>query len=175
MKAIRGVGIAIISFVILFSVIGLLLPETKTINRELWLQADQEKLDSLFHNPINWMLWHPQLINNDRVKLESSGYGVLGQLIVTTNEGLYSVLKVDSIGQGYFSYKTTIGKLEKEKISSISIHKYQYNEGSMVLSITKSFYLGANPVYRFFGLGFDAIFGDEIEAELNTIKSIISQ
>ncbi len=172
MRTIKGVWIGIISFVILFFLIGMILSDTQIVSRDLWIKTEQSKLDSLFHNPNNWSKWHAQLIDNPNVELKSLGYKETAQLHVLVSKGASSLLKTDSIGDGYFSFVTTIDN-EDNGIKTYSWFDYKEEEGTIVLKFTNRYYLGNNPFYRFVGLGFDRIMGNETNAMLENISELL--
>ena len=174
MRTFKGIGIGLISFVILFLLIGTLLSDTQTVEREVWLKAKQKDLDAIFHNPERWKDWHTQLKDNPNVELKSAGKEKTAILEVKASNGMYSLLKADSVGNGFFSFTTTSGK-EEQGIRSLSSISYLEEDGTVILKFSNEYYLGNNPFYKFVGLGFDDIMGPETEDMIDNISNLVEK
>ena len=174
MKIFKGIGIGIISFVTLFLLIGTLLSDSQIVEREVWLKAKKKDFDAIFHNPEMWKEWHTQLKGNLNVELTPKGIGKMALLEVKASNGMYSVLKVDSIADGFFSFSTKSGK-EDQGIHSLSSISYLEEEGTVILKFSNEYYLGNNPFYKFVGLGFDDIMGPETEEMIENISNLVEK
>lgn len=170
MRHIKGVGIGLISFVILFLLIGLILPDRQIVHRDLWLKTGEAKVESSFESATSWIRFFPQLS-----ELDSSEVDIEGKLVLVYPEnGKIFEFKQDSLNDGFASI------LQQQKdIEGIKV-EYQFSwtepdSGTVRMNIDTQYSLGSNPFYRFIGIGFNDIMDKDLQALMSQMKLILEE
>lgn len=167
MRHIKGVGIGIISFVLLFLLIGLILPNHQIVTRDLWLKTSSKEVVEKFEKSSSWMMLFPDLI-----ELDSSSYTLSSTRIdIVGSQGKeFEFLRDEEL------LNKKVGILQREKnIKGIEVY-YQFSwtepdSGSVRMTLDTEYRLGSNPFYRFVAIGFDDIMDGDIQRILKQVKT----
>ena len=170
MRHIKGVGIGLISFVILFLLIGLILPDRQIVHRDLWLKTNELNVANSFTEAKTWVSFFPQLNELETKDLFIDGKTVL----VHPENGKVFEFKQDSLNNGFASI------LQQQKdIEGIKV-EYQFSwtepdSGTVRMNIDTQYSLGSNPFYRFIGIGFNDIMDKDLQEIMSQMKVVLEE
>ena len=170
MKWLKRIAIAILALVVLFVVVGLLLPSRYHVERSVVIAAPPERIHVLVGDLERWPDWEPWL------DLDPSIRTTLGETTVGVGA---SQSWVGNSGNGeltFTSWDPRTGVVydlafDQGKIRSVGSISYEPVEGGTKVTWDMSGENGMNPLARYFGLLMDAMVGPPFEMGLEKLKA----
>jgi uncharacterized protein YndB with AHSA1/START domain len=176
MAILKKLLIGLVALVVLFIVVGFLLPRQFKVEREVTIAAPQIPVYQMISAPTNWPKWAVWNKRDPNMKMTFSGTGADAGAkwsweSKTEGSGAMEFTEADSPRR--IAYKLSFpemgmdskGELKLTAISD-SVTKISWsNEGD----------LGGNPVFRYFGLFMDKLIGPDFEAGLAALKTLVEK
>lgn len=166
MRQIKGVGIGLISFAVLFLLIGLILPSSQIVHRDFWIKSTSSKVESQFGKQSDWMRLFPMLNGLNKSDFDFTGEGID---IHPSNGNLYR-LNLDSLSNGYA--KISQAQVDIKGIEIDYVFSWtEPDSGTVRMNIDTEYHLGSNPCYRFLGIGFDDLMDSDLKELIKQMKT----
>jgi effector-binding domain-containing protein len=176
MKMFRRILFIFLSLIIVFLLVGFLLPRHVNVQRSLFIKSPRELLFDNVNSFRNWTKWSPWHLQNPGMKISysgpESGPGAAFSFHSNNNDpgnGKFTITQ----SAAYDSIILDMDFLENGKATG----KFRFtnsDSGTRVKWIMESD-LGRNPVSRWFGLLMDKMVGKDLEAGLVNLKKLASE
>ncbi len=175
MKIIKYGLFGLLGLVVLFVVVGLVLPSEYKVERSIRIQAPPERIFTEINDLKNWPKWTMWSERDPNMKIEYEG----------AETGVTAKNKWDSESQG--SGEMTItesvpGELIRYDLvfadfdmSSVGTMRLEKEDGGTRVTWSDEGTFGANPIYKYFGLFLDGMIGPDFEGGLKNLKVLCEQ
>ncbi len=170
MKIVKWLAIIIAVVVVMFVLIGFMLPKGYSVERSVVIEADPAAIHTLVGDLRAWEQWTPWLEADPTIETTfgetTSGVGASqtwtdksggGELIFTQSSADSGVIYDMSFDQGNY---TSTGAVD-----------YKLVDGGTEVTWRMTGEMGGNPIKRYFGLMMDSVVGPMFEKGLHKLKT----
>jgi uncharacterized protein YndB with AHSA1/START domain len=176
MAILKKILIGLVALVVLFLLVGFLLPRQFKVERELTINAPQIPIYQMVSAPTNWPKWAVWNQRDPNMKMTFSGTGAGAGAkwsweSKTEGNGAMEFTEADSPRRiGYRLSFPDMGMESKGELKLTAI-----NDSITKISWSNEGDFGSNPVFRYFGLFMDKLVGPDFDAGLAALKILVEK
>ena len=165
MRFVKFIIIGAISFFILLTAIGLLMPSSVTVGRSIEIKAPVDSVRFYTNNPANWRYWINGADTSYFKQLTASTTDKNSKIIL----GNYTVTIFENDPK--YIITTWQGSNTKEQLSRLDLY---YNSSAAITNVNWSFtqHLNWYPWERLSAMLHDKVYGPSMEVSLNKLKQV---
>jgi hypothetical protein len=170
MKVLKWVGIIVLLVIVLFVVIGLLLPSEFNVQRSVVINAEPEKIHLLVGDLERWPEWEPWRDEDPSMEttIHGASTGVGAKQTWTGDSGSGELKFQRSDPQTGIAYGMYFNEGE---FASIGKMVYEPVDGGTKVTWNWTGKLGRNPFNRYFGAMMDSMIGPMFQRGLDKLKT----
>jgi len=170
MKVLKWVGIIVLLLIVLFVVIGLLLPSEFNVQRSVVIDAEPAKIHILVGDLKRWAEWEPWQDEDPSIETkihgESTGVGAKQTWTGDSGSGELKFMRTDpETGIAYGTF------FNEGDFASVGKIVYEPGPGGTKVTWNWSGKLGKNPFNRYFGAMMDSMVGPMFQRGLDNLKT----
>jgi uncharacterized protein YndB with AHSA1/START domain len=176
MKTLKIVAVVIAALVVLFLLVGLLLPREFKVQREIVIKAPRIPVYHMVSAPTNWPKWGVWNKRDPGMQMTFSGAGAGAGAkwewtSKTEGNGVMEFTAADSPRRVVYR----LSFADWGMVSTGELVLDNVNENVTKVTWTNQGDLGGNPVFRYFGLFMDRMVGPDFEAGLAALKVLVEK
>jgi uncharacterized protein YndB with AHSA1/START domain len=176
MAILKKILIGLVALIVLFVVVGFLLPRQFKVEREITITAPQIPVYQMVSAPTNWPKWAVWNKRDPNMKLTFSGTGAGAGAkwsweSKTEGNGAMEFTEADSPRR--IVYRLSFPDMGMESKGELKLTAV--NDSVTKVTWNNEGDFGANPVMRYFGLFMDKLVGPDFEAGLSSLKTLVEK
>jgi len=172
MKWLKWLLIGVAALLLLFAAVSLALPSRFRVERSVAIAAPAEKVYLLVAAPAEWKRWSAWNQRDPKMQVDYGG--------PAAGVGARWSWRSDSEGNGAMEFTEAVpGERIAYRLSfpdmgmqSSGVLRIEPQGSGVKVSWSNEGDMGANPLYRWFGLFMDRLVGPDFEAGLNNLKRL---
>lgn len=170
MNLLKKVAMIACGFIVLFAIVGLMLPSTYEVKRQVSINASAPEVYANIVNLKAWREWSVWYERDPNMKVTFSG--------PDSNVGMKSSWLSETEGNGVMTL-TQVNENQMVEydlqfpdmgFGSVGVLTLQEENGGTLVVWTNTGEIGYNPIFRYFGLMMDGMIGPDFEAGLANLK-----